>query len=211
MHRNCLKNTASGVKQAFSHLKLLNFENNSYICDWRMGSATGRNSFLIVKETLKRMAEVHYMTQEGLDKLRKDLADALAQRPVISAAIAEAREKGDLSENAEYDAARDAQGLLEVKIAKFKELVANAKVIDESMVGTDTVQMTNKVKIQNMANNQVMEFTIVGETEADFAHGKMAATTPIAKALLGHGKGEVVEAKVPQGVIKFKILEISLG
>lgn len=157
------------------------------------------------------MAEVHYMTQEGLDKLRKDLADALAQRPVISAAIAEAREKGDLSENAEYDAARDAQGLLEVKIAKLKELVANAKVIDESMVGTDTVQMTNKVKIQNMANNQVMEFTIVGETEADFAHGKMAATTPIAKALLGHGKGEVVEAKVPQGVIKFKILEISLG
>ncbi|MBP5549660.1 MAG: transcription elongation factor GreA [Bacteroidales bacterium] len=157
------------------------------------------------------MAEVHYMTQEGLDKLRKDLAEALAQRPVISAAIAEAREKGDLSENAEYDAARDAQGLLEVKIAKLKELVANAKVIDESMVGTDTVQMTNKVKVQNMANNQVMEFTIVGETEADFAHGKMAATTPIAKALLGHGKGEVVEAKVPQGVIKFKILEISLG
>ena len=101
--------------------------------------------------------------------------------------------------------------MLEVKIAKLKELVANAKVIDESMVGTDTVQMTNKVKIQNMANNQVMEFTIVGETEADFAHGKMAATTPIAKALLGHGKGEVVEAKVPQGVIKFKILEISLG
>ena len=102
------------------------------------------------------MAEVHYMTQEGLDKLRKDLAEALAQRPVISAAIAEAREKGDLSENAEYDAARDAQGLLEVKIAKLKELVANAKVIDESMVGTDTVQMTNKVKVQNMANNQVM-------------------------------------------------------
>ena len=157
------------------------------------------------------MAEVHYMTQEGLDKLRKDLAEALAQRPVISAAIAEAREKGDLSENAEYDAARDAQGLLEVKIAKLKELVANAKVIDESLVGTDTVQMTNKVKVQNMANNQVMEFTIVGETEADFAHGKMAATTPIAKALLGHGKGEVVEAKVPQGFIKFKILEISLG
>lgn len=157
------------------------------------------------------MADIHYMTQEGLDKLRKDLAEALAQRPVISAAIAEAREKGDLSENAEYDAAREAQGLLEVKIAKLKELVANAKVIDESMVGTDKVQMTNKVKVQNLANNQVMEFTIVGETEADFAHGKMAATTPIARALLGHGKGETVEAKVPQGVIKFKILEISLG
>lgn len=156
------------------------------------------------------MAEVHYMTQEGLDKLKKDLADALAQRPVISAAIAEAREKGDLSENAEYDAARDAQGLLELKIAKLKNMVANAKVIDESQVGTDKVQMLNKVKIENIANHQVMEFTIVGETEADFAHGKLAATTPIAKALLGHGKDEVVEAKVPSGVIKFKILDISL-
>lgn len=156
------------------------------------------------------MADIHYMTQEGLDKLRKDLADAIAQRPVISAAIAEAREKGDLSENAEYDAAREAQGLLELKISNLKELVANAKVIDESLIGTDKVQMMNKVKIENLANKQVMEFTIVGETEADFAHGKMAATTPIAKALLGHGKGETVEAQVPQGVIKFKILEISL-
>lgn len=157
------------------------------------------------------MADIHYMTQEGLDKLRKDLAEALAQRPVISAAIAEAREKGDLSENAEYDAARDAQALLELKISNLKNLVANAKIIDESMVGTDKVQMTNKVKVQNLANNQVMEFTIVGETEADFAHGKMAATTPIAKALLGHAKDEVVSATVPQGVIKFKILDISLG
>ncbi len=150
------------------------------------------------------------MTQEGLDNLRKELADALAQRPVISAAIAEAREKGDLSENAEYDAAREAQGLLELKIAKLKDLVANAKVIDESMVSTDKVQMANKVKVQNLSNNQVMEFTIVGETEADFAHGKMAATTPIAKALMGHAKGETVEAQVPQGVIKFKILDISI-
>ena len=132
------------------------------------------------------MAEIHYMTQEGLDKLKKDLAEALAQRPVISAAIAEAREKGDLSENAEYDAAREAQGLLEVKIAKLKDLVANAKVIDGSQIGTDKVQMMNKVKVENVALKTVMEFTIVGETEADFAHGKLAATTPIAKALLGH-------------------------
>ena len=156
------------------------------------------------------MAENHYMTPEGLDKLKKDLAEALAQRPVISAAIAEAREKGDLSENAEYDAARDAQALLELKIANLKNLVANAKVIDESQIGTDRVQMMNKVKVENMAMNKIMEFTIVGETEADFAHGKLAATTPIAKALLGHSKGDVVEAKVPSGIMKFKILDITL-
>ena len=156
------------------------------------------------------MADNLYMTQEGLEKLKKELADALAQRPVISAAIAEAREKGDLSENAEYDAARDAQGLLEVKIARLKDMVANAKVIDESKIGTDKVQMLNKVKIENIAAHQVMEFTIVGETEADFAHGKLAATTPIGRALMGHSKGEIVEAKVPSGILKFKILDISL-
>ena len=150
------------------------------------------------------------MTQEGLDKLKKDLAEALAQRHVISAAIAEAREKGDLSENAEYDAAREAQALLELKIANLKNLVANAKIIDESQIGTDRVQMMNKVKVENLAMKKVMEFTIVGETEADFAKGKLASTTPIAKALLGHTKGDVVEAKVPSGIIKFKILDITL-
>lgn len=150
------------------------------------------------------------MTQEGLDKLKKELSEALAQRPVIAAAIAEAREKGDLSENAEYDAARDAQGLLELKIANLKNMVANAKVIDESQVSTDTVQMLTRVKFQNVANKMIMEYTIVGETEADFAHGKLAATTPIAKALLGHKVGEEVEAQVPQGKVVFKILDISL-
>ena len=150
------------------------------------------------------------MTQAGLDSLKKELADALAQRPVISAAIAEAREKGDLSENAEYDAARDAQGLLEVKIARLKNKVANARVIDESKLSTDTVQLLSKVKVRNLANKMVMDFTVVGETEADFAKGKLAATTPIGKALIGHAKGEVVEAQVPAGVLKFEILDISL-
>ena len=156
------------------------------------------------------MPQVHYMTADGLDKVKADLAEALAQRPVISAQIAEAREKGDLSENAEYEAAREAQGLLEVKIAKLQNLVANAKIIDESQLNTEVVRMMNKVKVQNIANKMVMEFTIVGETEADFAHGKLAATTPIAKALIGHAVGDVVEAKAPAGVIKFKILDISI-
>ena len=150
------------------------------------------------------------MTQDGLEKLKKDLADALAKRPEISAAIAEAREKGDLSENAEYDAAREAQGLLEIKIANLKNLIANAKIIDESQLSTEKVQLMNKVKIRNLANKAVMEFTIVGETEADFAHGKLAATTPIGRALMGHSKGEVVEAQVPSGVMKFEILDITL-
>lgn len=156
------------------------------------------------------MSEHHYMTQEGLDKLKKELSDALAQRPAISAAIAEAREKGDLSENAEYDAAREAQALLELRIANLKNTVANAKVIDESQVGTDKVQMLNRVKVMNLNAGQAMEFTLVGETEADFSKGRLAVTTPIAKALLGHRKGDVVEAKVPSGIIRFEILDISL-
>ena len=153
---------------------------------------------------------IEYMTQAGYDKLKKDLADALAQRPVISAAIAEAREKGDLSENAEYDAARDAQGLLEVKIARLKEKVANARVIDESKLSADTVQLLSKVEVENVANKMKMRFQVVGESEADFSKGLLSASTPIGKSLIGHAKGEVVEAKVPNGIMKFKILDISL-
>ena len=156
------------------------------------------------------MAEVHYMSQDGLDKLKKDLAEARAQRAVIAAAIAEAREKGDLSENAEYESAREAQSLLEIKIANLKDMIAKAKVLDASMLSTDKVQMLNTVKVENLSTKQVMTFTIVGESEADFSKGKLASTTPIAKALLGHTKGDVVEAKVPSGIIKFKILDITL-
>ena len=153
---------------------------------------------------------LEYMTQAGYDKLKKDLADALAQWPVISAAIAEAREKGDLSENAEYDAARDAQGLLEVKIARLKEKVANARVIDESKLSSDTVQLLSKVQVENVANKMKMQFQVVGESEADFSKGLLSASTPIGKALMGHAKGEIVEAKAPSGVMKFKILDLSL-
>ncbi len=151
-----------------------------------------------------------YMTQEGLDKLKKDLEEALAQRPIISAQIAEARDKGDLSENAEYDAAREAQGLLELNISKLKDLIANARVLNADQLGTDKVQLLNKVKVKNLGNNMVMNFTLVSESEADFSKGKLAATTPIGKALMGHAQGDVVEAKVPSGIMKFEILEISL-
>lgn len=156
------------------------------------------------------MAETHYLTQEGLDNLRDELNKLVAQRPVISAQIAEARDKGDLSENAEYDAAREAQGLLELKIAKLQDIVANARVIDESKISTDTVQMMTRVKLKNAGNNQVVEYTIVGESEANFKEGKLAATTPIAKALLGHRKGETVEVKVPAGILKLEILNITI-
>lgn len=153
---------------------------------------------------------LQYMTQEGYDKLKRELAEAIAQRPVISAAIAEARDKGDLSENAEYEAAREAQGLLELNIAKLQNLLAEARVIDETQIGTDKVQMLNKVKIKNLGTNQIMEFTLVGENEADFTAGKLAAQTPIGKALMGHKVGDIVEAKVPAGVLRFEILDITL-
>lgn len=156
------------------------------------------------------MSEIHYMSQEGLDKIKKELSEALSQRPVIAAAIAEAREKGDLSENAEYESAREAQGLLELRIANLQNMVANAKVLDASQLTAETVQMLTKVRVLNVTAGAEMKFTIVGESEADFSQGRLAATTPIAKALIGHKVGETVEATVPAGVLKFKILEISL-
>lgn len=156
------------------------------------------------------MAEIHFLTQEGLDNLKEELAKLTAQRPVISAQIAEARDKGDLSENAEYDAAREAQGLLELKIAKLQDTLANARVIDESKINTDSVQMLNRVKLKNLNNNTIVEYTLVGESEANFKEGKLAATTPIGKALIGRKKGEIVDVKVPSGILKLEILNISI-
>ena len=157
------------------------------------------------------MQKIHYVTAEGLDKLKADLYHLTSvERPAISKAIAEARDKGDLSENAEYDAAREAQGLLELKISQLQELVANARIIDESKITTDHVQMLNKVKIKNLANNAIMEYTLVGESEANLKEGKLAAATPIGKALIGKKKGDVVEVTVPNGKLKFEIINISI-
>ncbi len=156
------------------------------------------------------MSDIHYVTAEGLEKLKAELAEAISQRPIISKQIAEARDKGDWSENAEYDAAKEAQGLLELKISKLENLVANARVIDESKINTDRIQMLNKVKLKNLLNNQIVEYTLVGESEANFREGKLAAATPIGKALIGKERGDIVEVVVPSGVLKFEVLDISI-
>ncbi|MDR3132783.1 MAG: transcription elongation factor GreA [Prevotellaceae bacterium] len=156
------------------------------------------------------MAKVHYVTEEGLQRLRAELEQMKnVERPAISRQIAEARDKGDLSENAEYDAAKEAQGLLEMKISKLENMVANARVMDESRIDLSQVQILTKVKIKNVATKAVMEYTLVTETEANIKEGKLAVGTPIAQALLGKKKGEVVEVQVPSGIIKFEIMNIS--
>jgi len=156
------------------------------------------------------MPDIHYVTAEGLDKLKAELSQLESQRPVISRQIEEARAQGDISENAEYDAAKEAQGLLELKITKLETTIANARIIDESKISTDQVQMLTRVKIKNMGNGATMEYTIVGESEANLREGKMAVSTPIAKALIGHRVDDVVEVSVPSGIMKFQILSISL-
>lgn len=157
------------------------------------------------------MAQVSYMTEEGLAKLKQELDQLISvERPAISLQIAEARDKGDLSENAEYDAAKEAQGLLEAKIAKLEDMVANARIIDESKIDTSKVQILNKVKIKNTKNNQQMEYMLVSESESDIKNGKISVATPIARGLLGKKVGDVVDIKVPSGMMSFEILEISL-
>ena len=155
--------------------------------------------------------EIIYLTAEGYKKIKDELEHMRSvERPAISAAIAEARDKGDLSENAEYDAAREAQGLMEMRIAKLEDTVANARVIDESKIDKSKVQILSKVTLLNHNNNKQVVYTIVSENEANLREGKLAIGTPIAKALLGRKKGDIVEVTVPAGIIKFEILDISI-
>jgi transcription elongation factor GreA len=152
------------------------------------------------------------MTVEGYNKILAEINYLESvKRPDITQQIADARDKGDLSENAEYDAAREAQGLLEAKIAQLKAMISNARLIDESQISTDVVQIMNRVKIKNTQTKATMTYTIVSDTEANLKEGKIAVSTPIAQGLMGKKVGDKVEIKVPSGTISFKILEISLG
>ena len=154
---------------------------------------------------------VTYMTEEGYNKILAEINYLESvKRPEISAQIAEARDKGDLSENAEYDAAKEAQGILEGKIAQLKGLIANARLIDEKQIKTDVVQIMNKVKLKNVANGAVMTYTLVSDSEANLKENKLAISTPIAQGLMGKKVGDVAEIKVPSGILKFEIMEISI-
>ena len=154
---------------------------------------------------------VVYMTEDGYKKLADEIAQMEAvDRKAISAQVAEARDKGDLSENAEYDAAKEAQGMLEMKIAQMKETLANARIIDESKLKTDSVQILNTVRVKNLANKQEMTYTLVSENEANIREGKLAINTPIGKGLLGKKIGEVAEINVPAGLMRFEVVSISL-
>jgi len=154
---------------------------------------------------------VTYMTEEGYEKLKEEInLLETVERPKISKQIAEARDKGDLSENAEYDAAKEAQGLLEAKIAQMKNLLANARFIDKKSIGTDSVQILNKVTIKNTKNNQQMTYTLVAESEANLKENKIAISTPIAQGLMGKKVGEVAEINVPNGMVSFEIVDISI-
>ena len=156
------------------------------------------------------MNKIKYYSKEGLETLRQELLELESvERPKISAAIAEARDKGDLSENAEYDAAKDAQGLLELKISKLKNLIANARVLDETKIDTSKILLYSIVKIKNISNKIEMSYTIVPESEADIKLGKISVTSPIASALLGKTKGDKITVDVPAGKIQFEILNVS--
>ncbi len=156
------------------------------------------------------MNQVSYMTEEGLKKLKEEVEYLrTVERPAISRQIAEARDKGDLSENAEYDAAKEAQGILEMRISKLEEVIRKAKIVSENQIDTSKVQIFSKVKIKNLKTSQILEYTIVSETEADLKAGKISVNTPIAQGLIGKSKGQKAEVKAPAGIIEFEIIDIS--
>lgn len=156
------------------------------------------------------MGQVSYFTEEGLKKLKDELHQLkVHERASISKQIAEARDKGDLSENAEYDAAKEAQGLLELKISKLEEILSTARLVDESNLDLSKVLILSKVKIKNTANGTTMTYTLVAENEADLKAGKISVDSPIGKGLLGKKVGEIADIKVPSGTMKFEIMEIS--
>lgn len=156
------------------------------------------------------MSKVAYLTLNGFQKLKDELENLMNERPKISAQIAEARDKGDLSENAEYEAAKEQQAMLELKISKLQDLIASSRVIDEKKINTTSVQILNKVKIKNLKNDTIMQYMLVSESEADLKAGKLSVNTPIAQGLIGKKVGDVVEVKVPSGMMQFEIIEISL-
>ena len=157
------------------------------------------------------MSDKIYLTEDGLKNLKEELYQLRSvERPSISKQIAEARDKGDLSENAEYSAAKEAQGLLELRISKIEDTVAKSRIIDESRIDTSTVQVLNKVKIKNTSNGMEMQYMLVPEAEANLKEGKLAVSSPIAKGLLGKKVGDVVEVKVPSGLVSFEVVEISM-
>ena len=156
------------------------------------------------------MAKVSYYTAEGLNKLKEELNDLRTKgRTEMARQIAEARDKGDLSENAEYDAAKDAQGLLELKISKLEEVVANARIVDESTIDVNQVSILSKVKIKNKKNGATLNYMLVSEEEADLKTGKISVKSPIGKGLLGKRKGESVNIQVPAGSVEFEVMDIS--
>ncbi len=156
------------------------------------------------------MSQVQYFTKEGLEKLKDELEKLKSvERPAISQMIAEAREKGDLSENAEYDAAKNAQGMLELRISKLEETLRNSRVIDEKQLDLSKVSILSKVKLKNLKNNAVMEYSLVPENEADIKNRKISVNSPIAKGLLGKKAGDTAEIQVPAGLMSFKIIEVS--
>jgi transcription elongation factor GreA len=172
-----------------------------------------RNSFCFIFKNNRgglTMSKFSYVTEEGLQKLKDELDHLMnIERPSISKMIADARDKGDLSENAEYDAAKDAQGMLEMKIIRLQETIANSRIIDETKIDTSRVQILNKVTIRNKKSNTTMIYTIVSESEADLKAGKISVNTPIAKGLLGKKVGDEVEINVPSGTLQFEIVLIS--